>query len=344
MSRIKSFLIVTILMMCTFSSCEPELELTADWKDVTIVHGYLKEGHLMGGACIVRVKKAFLGEENAYEMASELDTTIYKEPVEVTIQEIFNGFTTEYQMTPGVYSRDSGLFPQENNIWWLEEGELAIDSKKEYKIIVYFPERDKYVTAQTNVIPSITLAKPSYQRNPLYFTDPDYPFTMVYYTQTYAEFYQFKIKFHYVDHIQDTIMIHHTLEWNLEPDIVSPAPTPEDYCEVMKKQLSYQSIYGFLASNIPEDTTLIARYLKSIDVRLFASTHEYNLYYHSGKDFEFGSSRKPYTNIVNGEGIFTSYAWREVDSLFPEQTSMDSLAFGQLTRHLKFSNTRYSDE
>ena len=242
MSKIISFLIVTILMMYTISSCEPELELSADWKDVTIVHGYLKEGHIMSGACIVRVKKAFLGEENAYDMAGELGSTIYKEPIEVTIQEIFNGYTTEYPMMPWTYTRDSGLFPQENNIWWLEDGELAIDSKKEYKIIVYFPERDKYVTAQTNIIPAITLAKPSLQRRPLYFTDPEYPFTMVYYTKSYAEFYQFKIKFHYVDHIQDTIMIHHTLEWDLEPDIVSPAPTPEDYSEGMKKQLSYQSI------------------------------------------------------------------------------------------------------
>lgn len=321
-------------------SCEPDLKLTADWKDVTIIHGFVTEGFMFYGGMVVRVKKAFSGEENAYDMASRKDTTIYTdEPIEVTVQEIFNGYTVEYPMTPYIYERDSVLFSVEDNLWWIEdEGVLSYDSRKEYKVIVYFPERDKYVTAKTHVIPKITLARPNINNRILHLTDPDYPYTIIYYSAAYAEYYRIRIVFSYVDMYADSVMVDQNLTWDLDPQIVTPAPSLEDAKRTLKQTLSYQGVYGYVASHIPNDNAVIYRKLKSLKVRLFASTHEYNLYYNSGKDFQFGSSRKPYTNVVNGEGIFTSFSWNEVDSLLPDQASLDSLAYGELTHHLKFKN------
>ncbi len=334
MNKPFNLILFCLLVISIFSTCETEVNISADWKDITVIHGFINEGF----GCVVRIRKTFNGDQNAFEMSKIADSSNYREPVEVYMQEIFKEFTTEYPMVRYDYPKDSGLFPQSNNYWWF--GEPYIDSRKQYQIIVYFPNRDKYVSAKTHIIPKASIMRPSRTTKYLYFTE-DYPFTLVFQSKDFGEFYQFKIRFNYVDYYNDLTRKDNFIEWDLEPIIISPAPLPDELKEIYKKKLSYEAIYGFLASHISEDSSILYRELSGIDIRLFIGTHEYNLYYNEGKGLEFGNERKKFTNVVNGTGIFTSIAVTELKGLVPDQSSLDSLAYGQITGKLGFKNTLY---
>lgn len=336
MNKSFNLLLFSLLATSIFSACETEVNINADWKDITVIHGFISEGI---DGCAVRIRKAFNGDQNAFDMAKIADSSTYREPVEVYMQEIFKEFTTEYSLVQYEYAKDSGLFPKTNNYWWF--GEKSIDPRKQYQIIVYFPDKDKYVSAKTHIIPKAHIMRPSVNTKYLYFTDKDYPFTLVFQSKDYGEYYQFKIRFNYIEFNNDLTQNENFIEWDLEPTIITPTPLPGDLKEIYNKKLSYEAIYGYLANNISEDSSLIYREISGIDIRLFIGTHEYNLYYQEGKSLEFGNARKKFTNVVNGTGIFTSIATTELNGLIPDQSSLDSLAFGQITGKLGFKNTLY---
>jgi len=332
----KSWLIIFSLLV----GCEPKVDLSADWQDITVIHGFLEDGANAGFA--VRISRAFMGDKPVAEMAKQPDSTNYKEPMEVYIQEFYNNFavtqpvldrdTFNYEKKPGMFSRDG-------NIWYFINFRTV--PQKTYKLIVYFPERDKYVTATTHVVERPRIYEPSNDGLTIYLADKA-PFQIGYSTAAYGAYYQISLIFNYVEAYNTygkTAEVK-SFQMDLPAKVIEP-PELGSNPERINKTIPYQTLYGSLAEGIPTDSTIKARFLKGMDLRLFISTQEYNLYYHSGFEFEFGSTRNRYTNVINGAGLFSSQGVKFIRNLIPDPVSLDSLAFSSITSKLKFSNKLY---
>ncbi|MFA5815081.1 MAG: hypothetical protein WC865_05635 [Bacteroidales bacterium] len=329
----KTWLVIFILLL----GCEPKVDLSADWQDITVIHGFLEDGAYPGFA--VRISRAFMGDKPVADMAAEPDSTNYKEPMEVYIEEFYNNYAVT-QLIPDrdtfEWEKKPGIFPRNGNIWYFSR--LRTTPNKTYKLIVYFPERDKYVSATSHVVDRPRIYEPSNDGLIIYLADKS-SFQIGYATVAYGAYYQISLIFNYVEayNTYGKTAEEKSFQMDLPAKVITP-PDLGSSSERITQSIPYHTIFGKLAEGIATDSTIKARYLKGVNIRLFISTEEYNLYYHSGFEFEFGSTRNRYTNVINGAGLFSSQGVKFIRNLIPDQVSMDSLAFGGITRKLKFSN------
>ena len=85
----RKVLVFTISIISLFlGSCSNDLEINAPWKDVTVVFGLL---NIDSTTHYVRISKAFLGEGDALEFASQFDSIYYKpELLDVKVYRVYN--------------------------------------------------------------------------------------------------------------------------------------------------------------------------------------------------------------------------------------------------------------
>jgi hypothetical protein len=328
-----------MLIFCFLCSCEPKVDLTADWQDITVIHGFLENGEYPGFP--IRISRGFIGNNPVAEMAAIPDSTNYNEPMEVTIEEFYKGFAVSQLITyrdTFEQEKKPGIFPKNGNIWYVSG--LRTTPNKTYKIIVYFPDRDKYVTASTHVVDGARIFEPYRDGLTICLADKT-PFQIGYATAAYGAYYQISLIFNYFEQYNNgTPVKEKSFQLDLPAKVITP-PEYGDYPDRITKSIPFHVIYSSLAEGIATDGTILKRYLKGVDVRLFISTQEYNLYCHSGFEFEFGTTRNRYTNVINGAGLFTSQAVKYIHDLIPDPVSMDSLAYSSFTNKLKFSNKLY---
>lgn len=100
---------------------------------------------------------------------------------------------------------------------------------------------------------------------------------------------------------------------------------------------SPQWFYQLVGNRIPENPEVQRRRFKSIDIQKKLISSEF---YHYQKSLNFQSDlyTNTFSNIVNGIGIFTSYTQQYITGITLHPQSLDSLASGQYTKGLKFSN------
>src|SRR5690606_21255581 len=84
------FSVLSLAFVFGIQSCSEDFEVTAPYKDVTLVYGLL---NMQDTAHYIRIQKAFLDEnKNAFDMARQADSSFYRESdLEVVMKEIANG-------------------------------------------------------------------------------------------------------------------------------------------------------------------------------------------------------------------------------------------------------------
>ena len=85
----RKVLVFTISIISLFlGSCSNDLEINAPWKDVTVVFGLLNKNETTH---YVRISKAFLGEGDAMEFASQFDSLYYNpDLLDVKVYRVYN--------------------------------------------------------------------------------------------------------------------------------------------------------------------------------------------------------------------------------------------------------------
>ena len=68
------FMPFLLLLLPVLFSCNKELKVNANWKDVTVVYGLLDQ---TADTTFIKVTKAFLGEGNALQFAQVPDSSNY---------------------------------------------------------------------------------------------------------------------------------------------------------------------------------------------------------------------------------------------------------------------------
>lgn len=161
MKSIKTvFSVVPLLaILINISSCSKDLDINADWRDITVVFGLLDQ---LDSVHYIKINKAFLGDEDAFVMAANQDSSEYT-GLTAIIEQWTDGNKiktyTLYERT--VINKESGVFYYpEQMVYSFEEKNLDVEST--YKLVATIG--DKEVKAETEIINDMTIITNNWKR------------------------------------------------------------------------------------------------------------------------------------------------------------------------------------
>ena len=144
---IRPVLIFACASALLLNSCSTDLDITAPYKENTVVYALLDKGSTTQ---FVKINKAFLGPGNALVYASIADSSEYTdEQLVAEIQEIKNGSVVNtYNLQDTILDHDPGIFagPQHKLYYF----NAVLDSTATYKLNA--TAKGNAVSAETNIV------------------------------------------------------------------------------------------------------------------------------------------------------------------------------------------------
>lgn len=323
-----------ILVLCLFSivSCENDLNLVSEYKDIPVVYGILS---LPATEQFIRLEKAFVDETTSgLELAMNTDS-LYYENAEVSILEestgsVFNltkvdGADFGFPRDPGVFATDPNyLYKSDENVFTPVAGEL-------YTLQIQRDNIDELVTATIEMVEPPRIVRPSltgassldfayFQNTLLKWNGNDnsglYDLTFIihYRERNIAEGGNFEDK---------------SFTWNITSNF-----------EDETFEMQGLSFYGAMASNL-EASDNFERRFRFIDMVVAAGGVEVKEYVRIGQANSGLTSSQDipvFTNISEGRGLFSSRQESRNEAIPITATTLDSLANGEITKALNFTN------
>lgn len=295
----KKFTLLLLLssLIFTFTSCETEVDIDAEWKEITIVYGLLNQ---LDTAHYLRINKAFLGG-NALQIAKIEDSSSYKNALEVTLE----GWSLNEKVltipfdTASVHNKDSGIFYNPYMMVYKGLGELNPDLQ--YRLFVKNTVSGHEVTSKTNLIKNFVIKKPVAGGRLTLFRgfNTAYGWT----NGVNARRYEPRLRFHFWEiptGTQDTIPRY--IDWMLS-SVKSNNLLGEGEIEI---SFSNDGFYEFVRNNVSENFEG-KRLCGEVDFIVSAGGDEYSTYMDvNGPSYSLVQDRPEYTNVENGLGLLSS--------------------------------------
>lgn len=355
----KTLLVLSFIAL--FTSCDNDLKIIADWKDVPAVYGIL---NAQDSVHYIKLNKAFLGQGDVMMMAQEFDSLHYavdqvgirlleKEEGDVPGQNGANWQTRNtYELEPtNEFVRPDGVFSSPTQTIYKTTAPLNKDFY--YSVEVYRKSNDTII-AQTDGL--ITILSPLSVINPNTFSPlvilpNSYVPKVEWRSVSGGKMYELSMRFNYMEFQisgeSDTLF--KSIEINY-PSIFSIDTDGGDY---MDYPLSYDQFLGFIAANIPEDPTvrrLVVGFDPSqtgsggvsikhacLDFSLSAAGEDLSTYLVLNENSNsLVLDRPEYSNIENGVGILSSRTVKSVNGVKISNQTNDEIAKSEVTKHLNF--------
>lgn len=344
MKKILLFLTAIIAL----SSCETDLDIIGEYKDITVVYGLLNQNdteHLL------RIEKAFLGEASALVMAQNADS-LYYDTTKITVK-LVDSDDAEILFTPIlVEKKDSGGFYYgEKEI--LYRSTATLNASKEYTLVISKASDTDEVTATTPLIKNFSITKPSASGGFINFLiSPDNysPYNVLYNSAENGIDHRVTVRFYYREYLTSN-PANKELKWI---DWVQPVYVASDAegGEPIQLNLNGEDFFRFLKNNIDinpnverligkgdfwEGTPDVSNATDHLEFIFNVGGEELYNYIELNKPSLGVAQDKPvYTNIDNGLGIFSC----RTEKIVPNKTfnipSVNELKGGQYTADLNF--------
>lgn len=339
MKKLLPFLFIILL----FSSCEDDIDLTAPYKEITVVYGLLNRNDTTH---YIRIQKAFLGDGNALVYSGVADSTYYPPTLDAYILE-YNSSGTKIdslhlERTVNEFVKDSGLFASDNNV--LYKGTKILSASSTYKLVIIKPNGDT-TTGTTSLCTNIAMRQPppmfaNFESN----SGPNEPEeTYSWAADPNAYFYQLSMFFNYEEWVGDDSL--NPVPKKVVRHFAVFKPQPENACDPNMECFSVNRLqfYSILLWNIPEDpagtppSQIRHRRALSVDVKVGVGAED--LYYYikfNAPSLSYIQKVSTYTNLENGLGIFSSRTSGGYTNIALHQNTLDSIVYGTRTQHLNF--------
>jgi len=320
-ANMKKLTFLFLLSSILFSSCETDFNVNADWKEVTVVYGLLDQNE---DKQYIRINKAFLGNENAYVMASVTDSVNYNpNNLEVKIEKLSaSGNVLETKMlTDTIMFKEDGLFSVEENIIYLFDTDNFLNEEKEYKLTITNKISGNIISSQTKLIHNLSLMSAfnnSAYKMGFYSQTGDFSNTTIEWTHSKnAAIYQMTLFVSYTEYGADTIVktvqkVYPIIEYDGNPN--------------MSQQITGEEFFNLLAYNIPSSTT-VNRRINNLDVLFSVGTADLNTYINLNEPpTGIVQERDLFTNIDGGIGLFTARYNKMQENIFLTTTTKEAIA------------------
>ncbi len=310
-----------------FWQCSNELDVNDNWKDYTVVYGLLNPQE---NSQVIRISKSFLGEGNAYQMAQIPDSIYYQKPITVNLEEWINGNLNKTILLKkdSLIPRDSGVFAFTKNYYYTTSDPLRTDAI--YKLVINID--GKIVSSETKMIPDFSFVTVPSMIS--FSTTSNFKFSFN--TPKNGRIFQTFIHFYYYE-----ITATDTLRRLMEIPLGKYISNNIEGNQIVNYEYPGIKFYQDVANKIVDSDQVIKRVTAkdAIQLVVYAGSNELYAYMQvSAPSTNLSMDKPSYSNITNGIGLFTSrYTKKDMMRQLTQRT-IDSLAMGQYTKHLKFLN------
>lgn len=315
MRRINRWIILFVVLGSFFSACKTDVDLYADYKNITIVYGLLDGDK---DTNFIKINKAFLGPGNAYEIAQIADSCNYPYKLDAKILEYRAGASSNKYQLLGTYALDTmTIHTKEPGIFYAPDQLVYYTTKKihtendhyKYKYELQIDRGDTLLTSETNIVGG---EKFMIDGRALNFVAESG--SVKWYECPNAAIYEVVINFYFTEVGPSNDSVQRCMSWSLGTHSVSSLTMDHG-----KYVLNYKSdmFYANLAKYLGSDTlkTDVYRLINepSLGIAISAGGEElYNFITVNGPSSSIVQNIPEYTNINGGGyGVFSSRAAKE---------------------------------
>lgn len=272
-------------------SCEQNVVVEADLDDMPVVYCVLDVNDSIH---YLRLTKSFAGNQDAYDLLYDPGNMQY-ENVDAYMQEfVDDAFVQTFHFEPSALAeKDSGLFPfVPNSIFQLE---AQLNAKARYDLYVHLEEDSIQLSSSTHLVQHFRMDEIKEV-----FVSETQPYLLKWTSPVNGKYYELKILY-YLLRNYDVALSHETV------DMIFGASTSfnNEGGERMNFKFPFSS-YLYINDEYLSDT-IVQTTLERIDLIFTATTEELLVYRNSASATNSEMvERKPFTNINNGKGIFSS--------------------------------------
>lgn len=335
------------LLAVLFTSCDHDLDLTADYKNITFTYAILNQNDSIH---YFKIYKGFLTDDNAYVAASGWENIYYPvDSIEVRLEEISESgrlLRTAVLDTTTQVDKTNGYFAHPKQLLYYSNWKLSTNNT--YKLVVKNVNNGKEVYAVTPIVGNFSLRNPQQTWN----MNLENPYTIRFYAAEHSAAYDLYMSFYFIEVNRTTGEIKHkVLTKKLNSDFIRSTTTNE----VSFVGFVPKTFYEYIAQNIQADDN-IDRYIDAINgkpyscirLTLWAADKTFLNYYNvSHPNTSVVQNRLEYTNFISEDetayGILASRNSCHRDLQFNSlEHNEDTLVKGQMTKHLNFNYYRNS--
>lgn len=340
--NIFSCLCCFVLAALTMTSCKPDVNLTSDYRDVTVVYGLLNP---LDNYQYIKIYKGYLTKDNALVWAQDLDNISYYDDITVKLEEYFPEsaggelrytYTLDTVMSIGkVY----GVFASPTQV--LYRMKKPIREGYRYRLVIENKKNGRVVTSETTTISNMAFNIPlgtSHSVSTINL-NKDEPWQVGFKTSSWpdqAYAVDAYVTFRYIEKNKQTGDTVHKA--------VRDVCVTNGFTQGNETSFKPNVIYRVLKENIEENDN-VWRYPETyecIDIKLWACDQVYYTYYKTAQpSSSIVQDRVNYTNIEADDdmalGFFASRTYyKRKFRLDVINHNEDSLAHGQWTKNLNF--------
>lgn len=321
-----------ILLLGFCLSCSSELEVITEGDSIPVVYCMLNPEDSIHR---LRLTKSFIGFDNAYDLAKNPEN-IYYNDASVTMKIVSNNgwplgikdFSKDTSLV-----RNAGIFPGYNELFILQAS-LDYLLNDEFKITLFIRIDDQSIITSEQVFfnkPEVLAPSPSYgTKLSLYSGEP----LSMRWTKNQV------YKTHAIEFIFNYSEFKNQSETKHSKKFTKHLTTTSLTTGINSGELSYQfdsQLLMLWISKIVDEIDVDYRSFTSLGFVLLSSTKEFDDYTRP-LDISVDRTGLPISNIEGGTGLFALISRTERLNYGLDQRSIDSLAKGNFTKHLRFIN------
>lgn len=327
--RYSKILLLLVTLVPVLFSCNKELNVNADWKDVTVVYGLLDQTQ---DTTFIKITKAFLGPGDAMQFAKIPDSSNYPDKLEVRLDE-YNGTTLVNSLpcdTVTIHNKQAGdsIFYYPDQLMYYTTAPLNENSL--YKLFIKNKNTGKEVTAETELVGDFTIERPQVAS-----FIPGYTFEVKWTPSKVGKRYQLVIRFWYQEakKTDPANPVMKYIDWLVFNNILAAdnQMTSFDYF------FPGDAFYSVVGSKIKVDTSLVGRSAHHCDFIFTVAASALNTYMEvTEPSLSLVQERPAYSNINNGIGIFSARFIKSNNDMEISSPTKAELKVNQYTKDLGF--------
>ncbi len=330
-------LLLALGIFASLYSCDNEVDINAEYKDLSIIYGMLNPKL---DSNYIRVQRGYLGTEPAINSVGLSDSLYYDTAdIQVYIREYSKDAADFDKEAPLIYDNsialDSGLFTSDGFYLYRVPSDLAIQNDKEYEVVVDRKDGTK-ASARTGVVGSIDILVPRENltarifngqiefriRQDLEGNNPDATVKMT--------AYQPIINFNYKE-------VNLSTRAEELKTVKITLPLVESRFDNINLTFTGNELNLALAANLEKDPNLI-RFFQSLDVEIYGASEELMTFIELNKPSAgINQNRPDYSQVANGTGILSSRTFQRRRGVNLQQRLYDRLIVSDVTCDLNFA-------
>jgi hypothetical protein len=334
-SKLKYFLL--ILTVSSIFSCNPKIDINAPYKEIPVVFGLLNQNDTLH---YVKITKAFLGEESAFEMAKARENSEYGDILHVRIVEsnhpqgLNRTFECERML---VTTKDTGIFYSPNQyVYGFRTPGAPLHQNARYTLLITNKETGQEIKSQTELIHRFDIISPgALPQNTISFSNIHgiANLTMNWNSSRNARRYTIRMILNYKEvNINTNDTLNKQLQWTFHR---KSNHTREN--EPIQHIIPGSEFFRVIGEQIPPAGPDVIRLVHTLDFYFDVVSDVINTYMEVNEPVSGILLDKPvYTNIENGIGIFGArFSQVRLDKYVNHQTAL-ALKNHELTKDKKF--------